>query len=128
MVMNPSDLNAQIDIRKNTLKIGRKTFQMLKRFPDNQTININENEFQYIALKTRNDYDFLIADELNPNSFTILPGLYRSINNRAVVEIQNSSTCPQEINSNDVEMENDPYDSSCQNKLIQITIPFVTTT
>lgn len=47
------DLNAQIDIRKNTLKIGRKTIQMKKRFPDNHRINITEQEFQFVKIKKK---------------------------------------------------------------------------
>lgn len=84
---------------------------MLKRFPDNhQNININEQEFQYISLQTKKDGDFLITDEINYSSFTILPGLYRSTNNKAIVAIQNISKCTQEINLNQVKIDNDPFD------------------
>lgn len=104
------DLNAQIDIRKNTLIMGRKTIQMLKKFPNENIININEQEFQYITIKTKKDGDFLIANEKQFKSFTVLPGLYKSNNHTAVVAIQNRAGHLLEINSNEIEMDDDPYD------------------
>jgi hypothetical protein len=115
------DLNAQIDIRNNSLKIGRKTIKMLKKFPEDQAININEQEFQYIALKTKKNGDFIIANEKKYNSFTILPGLYRSSNNKAFVAIQNCSKSSQEINSSEIEMDEDPFDLTELPKQINMT-------
>lgn len=115
------DLNAQIDIRNNSLKIGRKTIKMQKKFPEEQAININEQEFQYIALKTKKNGDFIIANEKKYNSFTILPGIYRSSNNKAFVAIQNFSKSSQEINSSEIEMDEDPFDLTELPKQINMT-------
>ena len=104
------DLNARIDTRNNTLKIGRKTINMLKKFPENSIINLNEQEFQLVKIKTKKNGDFLIADEKHHKSFTILPGLYQSVNNTAVVAIQNNAKQALEINSNEIILDEDPYD------------------
>lgn len=37
------DLNAQLNIGKNTLKIGRKTFKLEKKFSQNHKINLTEH-------------------------------------------------------------------------------------
>ena len=97
------DLNAQIDIRKNTLKIGRKTIQMKKRFPDNHRINITEQEFQFVKIKKKKDGDFLIKEEKHHENFTILPGLYKSENNLAFIAVQNHTKSPIEININQLQ-------------------------
>lgn len=112
------DLNAKIDVRKNTLKIGRKTFNMKKRYPDDHKINLTEQEFQFIKLKTKKEGDFLVEEEKLYENFSILPGLYRSNNRIAFVAVQNHSKNPLEINTNELkisndlenEMENDPFD------------------
>ena len=101
------DLNAQIDIRKNTLKIGRKIIQMKKKFPEDHKINLTEQEFQFAKIKTKINGDFLINEERPYDRFTILPGLYRSENNLAFIAVQNHSKIPIEINSNEIKIEND---------------------
>lgn len=97
------DLNAKLDIAKNTLKIGRKTFLLEKKFSETHKINISEHEFQYVPFKTTEDGDFLISEEKNFGNFSILPGLYRSSNNRAVVAIQNHKKSSIEININQIQ-------------------------
>lgn len=112
------DLNAKIDVSKNILKIGRKTFHMKKRFPEKHKINITEQEFQFIKVKTKKDGDFLVNEEKPYKNFSILPGLYRSANNHAFIAVKNYSKVPIEINSNELkltndldrEIKNDPFD------------------
>lgn len=102
------DLNAQIDIRKNTLKIGRKTIQMKGKFPEDHKINLTEQEFQFIKIKTEENGDFLIEEEKPHENFSILPGLYRSENNLAFIAVQNHSKTTLEINSNEIKFDNSP--------------------
>lgn len=97
------DLNAQLNIGKNTLKVGRKEFKMKKKFSDIQKIHATEQEFQYIPLKTTHDGDFLISEGKNFGNFSLLPGLYRSSNKKAVVAIQNHTQSPIEINVNQIQ-------------------------
>lgn len=123
------DLNAKLDIAKNTLKIGRKTFPLEKKFSEMHKINISELEFQMVKIKTEQDGDFLIADERPHKDFSILPGLYRSANNVAFIAVKNRLKIPLQINNNEinininyentdpqkkskqsVEMDNDPFD------------------
>lgn len=111
------DLNAQIDIGKNSLKIGRKTIQMKKKFPENHKINLTEHEYQFIKVKTKKNGDFCVEEEKPHSNFTVLPGLYRSTNNIAFVAVQNHSKAPLEINSNEIEIGNDLFekvDTNCK--------------
>lgn len=101
------DLNGQIDIRKNMLKVGRKTIKMQKRFPDNNKFNLTEREFQFVKVKTSENGEFLLEDERPCNKFTILPGLYKIYNNFACLAVQNHSKISMEVNSNELGIEKD---------------------
>lgn len=106
------DLNAQLNIAKNTLKIGRKEFKMKQKFLNNHRINATEQEFQYLTIRTENDGDFAITDEQNFGHFSILPGLYRSLTGKAIVAIQNHSKEPLEINMNEIEIKAEKCDTN----------------
>lgn len=101
------DLNAKIDVSKNTLKIGRKTFHMKKRFPEKHKINLTEQEYQFIQIKTKKDGDFLVEEEKRYKNFSILPGLYRSANKTAFIAVQNHAKSQIEINTNELKLSND---------------------
>ena len=103
------DLNAKIDISKNSLKIGKKTFHMLKKFPENHKINLTEQGFQMVKIRTQLNGDFCISEEKPYDRFTMLPGLYRSSNNTAFIAVHNHANAPIEINSNEIEIGNDSY-------------------
>lgn len=103
------DLNAQLDIGKNKLKIGRKTIELKKRFPETQKINLNEQEIQFIKIKTLNEGDFIIGEERNMGDFSILPGIYNSKNNFACVAVKNHSKLNLEINVNEISFKNDEF-------------------
>jgi hypothetical protein len=104
------DLNAKLDIGKNTLKVGRKTFQMEKKFSEGHKINISEHEFQMIKIRTEQNGDFLIEDEKPHENFTVLPGLYKSSNNEAFIAVQNFTKSALEINSNEIIIKNNYYE------------------
>lgn len=101
------DLKAQLNISKNTLKVGRKEFKLKQKFLNDLKINTTEQEFQYLSLKTSKDGDFTITDERNFGKFSILPGIYRSLNGKATVAIQNHSKIPLEINMNQIDIRPD---------------------
>lgn len=103
------DLNAQLDIGKNKLKIGRKTIELKKRFPETQKINLNEQEVQFIKIKTENDGDFIIGEERNMGNFSILPGIYNSRRNSAFVAVKNPNKTNLEININEISFNNNDF-------------------
>lgn len=104
------DLNAQLDIRKNSLKIGRKTFKLEKKFPKSHKINISEQEFQFIKIPVKHKNSFLVEEETTLDNFSILPGLYVSKNGTAVVAIRNHKPKTSlEINLNEIEIGTDCF-------------------
>lgn len=44
------DLKARLDIANNSLKLGRKTIQLKKMFPEEHKINLTEQEFQFVKI------------------------------------------------------------------------------
>lgn len=92
------DLKAKLDIGKNQLKVGRKIFNLKKKFLEEQKINLTEQEFQFIKVKTAANGDFVVSEERAFSKFSILPGVYHSSNNEAYVAIQNHGKATAEIN------------------------------
>lgn len=103
------DLKAHLDIGKNKLKIGRKIFDLKKKFPEKQIINLTEQEEQFIRIKTANEGEFIVGSEKNMGNFSILPGIYYSKNNSAYVAIKNHSKSQIEINMNEIDFDNDEF-------------------
>lgn len=104
------DLNAQLNIGKNTLKIGRKTFKLEKKFSQNHKINLTEQEYQFLDLPVKRDGNFLVEEETKFEHFSILPGLYEGRNGRAMMSIRNHN--PQttlQINCNEIEIGTDYF-------------------
>lgn len=104
------DLKAQLNIRTNSLKVGRKTFALKQKFSNNQKINLTEQEFQFIKVQTKQDGDFIIENEKHFGDYTFLPGLYSSQNNSAYIAIQNHAKAGFEINTNEIEVENRDFE------------------
>lgn len=104
------ELKAQLNIRTNSLQVGRKTFSLKKKFSNDCKINLTEQEFQFINVKTKQNGDFVIEKEKHFNNYTILPGLYSSTNNTAYIAIQNHSKAELEININEIELENRDFE------------------
>lgn len=100
------DLKAKLDIGKNQLKIGRKIVNLKKKFPSEHTLTLNEQEFQFIEINTKNDGDFVLSKEKCFNNFSILPGAYRSLNNKAFVAIRNYKKSNLEINITELDPNN----------------------
>lgn len=63
------ELNAKLDILKNVLKIGRKTFNLNKKFPDTHRINLNEQEHQFIKIESQATKISSSKRKLNLNIF-----------------------------------------------------------
>lgn len=104
------DLNAQLDIGKNKLKIGRKTFNLEKKFPGNHKINISEQEFQLVEIPVKQKGSFLVEEETPLDHFSILPGLYQGRDGTAIVAIRNHK--PDEafqLNLNEIEIGTDCF-------------------
>lgn len=103
------DLKAHLDIGKNKLKIGRKTLDLKKKFPEKQTLNLTEQENQFIKIRTIHDGDFIVGNEKNLGNFSILPGIYHSRNNSAFIAVKNHEKSQIEINVNELEFDNDEF-------------------
>lgn len=104
------DLNAQLDIGKNKLKIGRKTFNLEKKFQGNHKINISEQEYQFVEIPVKQKGSFLVEEETPFDSFSILPGLYLSKNGTAIMAIRNHKPhTTTQLNSNEMEIGTDCF-------------------
>lgn len=103
------DLKAHLDIGKNKLKVGRKTIELKKKFPEKQTINLTEQEEQFIKIKTTNEGDFIVSTEKHMGNFSILPGIYHSRNNIAFVAIKNHAKSQVEVNINEVDFDDNEF-------------------
>lgn len=103
------DLKAQLDIGKNQLKIGRRTFNLKKKFPTDNKIHLNEQEFQFIKIKTNIDGDFVLGNEKLFGNFSILPGVYHSSNGNAYVAARNYLKSPIDINLTELNSANEEF-------------------
>lgn len=104
------DLNAQLDIGKNTLRIGRKTFNLEKKFPTSHKINISEQEYQFIEIPVNQKGSFLVENETTLEHFSILPGLYQSRHGTAIMAIRNHKpNTSLQLNTNEIEIGTDCF-------------------
>lgn len=101
-------MNAKLDIGKNILKVGRKTFELKKRYPECHTIKLSEQKFQYVEIPTSNENDFLIERETELNNFSILPGIYSPKSGKVIIAIKNHQPKQAtEINANELDFGTD---------------------
>ena len=56
------DLDGYFDIGKNMLKIGKKEYQLKKKYPDYQSIN-NTDEVRFIKIETKSKNDLVVGEE-----------------------------------------------------------------
>lgn len=117
------DLKAKLNIVENSLKIGRKEIKMKKWFPETHKINLTEHETQFIKIPTYANGTFLIEEEKHFKNCKILPGLYKSENGVAIVEIQNETENREiEIDMNEFEINvNELENGSDYHELKKIT-------
>lgn len=105
------DLKAILNTSNNTLKIGKKIITMKKMFPEEHKLNLTEQTFQYIQLPVRKNRSFVVEKEVNTKHFTILPGLYKASNGKAIVAIHKKcEDTSVEINVNELEFGQDYYE------------------
>lgn len=86
-------ISAVIESHTNTLRLPDISYQMLKKFPDSKTVNLNANETKVIEIQTSySDSDFLLEEDLvfQPNVL-IHAGVYTCKNNNAYVVISNDN-------------------------------------
>lgn len=111
-------INATIDTSSNTLKLPDIDVQMFKKYPDNQTVNLNANETRTIQVPIFNsNSDFLLEEDLliQPSVF-IHAGIYHCENNSAHVLVTNQSEDDISFTFPDINLELNNFDE-CETPL-----------
>lgn len=99
-----------IETLKNQLKFPDLSIQMLRKFPNAITVNLNALETKTIKIPVnQKSGDFLISEDININSHVFVhSGIYKCYNNTSYMIISNKSTeksCV-DINTCEVELNN----------------------
>ena len=102
------DFDAYFDVGKNMLKIGKKEYQLKKKYPDYQTIN-NTDEVHFIKIETKSKNDLVVGEETGCGPYYILPGIYSSDGTSALVAVKNNNNIDPQTNFNELHLHEEEF-------------------